>query len=229
MKNINTLIFDFDGVIADTESVFAWFDCELLNKHLEKAGLPATLSPKEVRNLAGYASDEKLIQVGKTLGKDLSAYKEEYKQERDAKRTNLYLENKPALGKNIKLITKTLGQKRCALATNKLLWKLEIDMQHMDITDLFETIITTDPPIRRKPEPDMILEAMKRLSATPKDCAYIGDNPNDIIAAKSANVTPIGFVIEGINNAPQRTQSLKDHGAEMVIDDFAELLQYITR
>jgi beta-phosphoglucomutase-like phosphatase (HAD superfamily) len=36
-------IFDFDGVIADTETVFARFDCALLNDVLVKAGLEPSL------------------------------------------------------------------------------------------------------------------------------------------------------------------------------------------
>jgi len=227
MNKITTVIFDFDGVVADTETVFAHFDCNLINSYLEKAGITNKVTPTDIRKLAGGPGEEKLLKTGIVLGEDLSSYEKEFIAERNEKRKTLFSENKPALGKNLELLLKKLGTSHSALATNKVSRKLSKDLENMCYKHLFKVTITTDPPLRRKPAPDIIIEAMKHLDIQPEDCAYVGDNINDMIAAKAAGVTPVGFIIEGLDNSPERAQSLKDNGAIMVIDDFANLIPYI--
>jgi len=227
MDNITTVIFDFDGVVADTETVFADFDCDMVNIYLEKAGFSHKVTPSDIRKLAGGPGEEKLRKTAERLGVDLSACEKEFTAERNEKRKTLFAENKPALSKNLKKLLNKLGSKHSALASNKLGWKLEKDLRHMGYNSLFETIITSDPPMQCKPAPDMINEAMKRLGVKPEECAYVGDNKKDMIAAIAAGVAPIGFICDGLDNAPEQTQTLKDNGAVMVIDDFADLIPYI--
>ncbi len=227
MNDITTVIFDFDGVIADTESVFADFDCDIINSYLEKAGISSRVAPSDIRKLAGGPGEEKLLKTGEVLGINLAPYEKEFIAERNEKRKTLFAENKPALSKNLKLLLKKLGKDHYALATNKLSWKLKKDLKHMGYDHLFETIITNDPPMQCKPAPDMILEAMKRLGVKPEECAYVGDNIKDMIAAKAAGVAPIGFITDGLDKAPEQVQTLKDNGAVLVIDDFATLIPYI--
>ncbi len=229
MNNLATIIFDFDGVVADTESIFAHFDCNLINIYLQKAGFSNRVTPPDIRQLAGNQGDKKLLKTGEVLGVDLAPYEKEFIKERTIKRETLFAKHKPSLGKNLEPLLEKLGKKHSAIATNKLANKLEHDLKHMSYDHLFDIIITSDHPMRRKPAPDMILEAMKRIDAKPETCAYIGDNINDIIAAKAAGITPIGFIIEGLQNAPDRAKTLKDHGAVMVIDDFANLIPYILK
>ena len=97
----------------------------------------------------------------------------------------------------------------------------------MNAEDLFETIIPCDPPLNKKPAPDILLAAAEKLSAAPKNCAYIGDNTLDMIAATAASMLPVGFVIEGKNGNEERVQALRNAGAEIVIDDFMDLKAYL--
>ena len=226
MTSIKYVIFDFDGVIADTESVFAEFDCELINSVLLKMGISPSLTPFDIRGLAGYPGEEKLLTIGKIIDSDIKPFVEKFKEERTKKRRTLFKEHKIDLGKNLKeLLDKLDGN--AALATNKIAIKLAHDMKMMGIEDLFEIIVPCDPPIPRKPAPDIIIEAMKRLGAKPQQCAYIGDNPNDMLAANSAGVMAVGFVIEGLEDNKPRIDALNRKGAEIVIDDFADLFPYI--
>ena len=227
MNKLTTIIFDFDGVTVNTEDTFAGFDCKLINTYLEKANLPPTLKPSDVRQLAGMPGADKLIKIGMLLDKDMTPYIEDYTAERNEKRKTLFADCKIPLCKNIEVLLKKLGKQHSALATNKIKEKLNRDLEYMGHKDIYDIIITCDPPMRRKPEPDIILEAMKRLKAIPEECAYIGDNPSDMIAAKAAKVTPIGFVTKELNNKHKRAQLLKDAGAMLIIDDFEDLIPYI--
>jgi HAD superfamily hydrolase (TIGR01549 family) len=44
---------------------------------------------------------------------------------------------------------------------------------------------------KHKPDPHGILHAIEELGSEPKDCAYVGDTPGDMEAAKRAGVFPI--------------------------------------
>lgn len=219
-------ILDFDGVVADTESVFAKFDCALLNAALEQAGKQERLTIKEVRNLAGMSGENKLIHVAKKYGFDVKSVEKEFLETRRKQRPELFKTRTIDLGKNLSLFVE--NNRTCiALGTNKRGYKLKMDAAALNLETLFDIIVTCDPPLNAKPEPDILLEAAKQLNALPEHCLYVGDNPNDMIAAKAANMLPIGFIINGVENDKTRAQALRDSGAEFVYDDFRDIQNHM--
>ncbi len=60
--------------------------------------------------------------------------------------------------------------------------------------ELFETMVCGDDVTRRKPHPDLLLEALARLGA-PADlgCWYVGDSTTDVVAAKAAGVSALFY------------------------------------
>jgi pyrophosphatase PpaX len=52
---------------------------------------------------------------------------------------------------------------------------------------------------RHKPDPDPVLEALRRLDASPEDAAYVGDSPFDIRAGNAAGVRTVGVGWGGIH------------------------------
>ncbi len=227
MKRITHFIFDFDGTIADTESIFAEFDCALLNNVLQRKNITEKLSIPDVRALAGNNDTSKLEIIAKRFDFEAENQKDTFVKERAIKRETLFIDNPVTLGKNIKELIQLLNG-QCAIATNKSGKRLQSDLKTMNLENLIKTIITCDPPFKKKPAPDMLLEASAQLNAAPENCAYIGDNTLDIEAAINANMTPIGFIIEGIKNTPKQEKALKNAGAHIIIDDFMDLKPYLT-
>ncbi len=226
MKPHTHYIFDFDGVVADTEAVFARFDCDLLNKVMLKSGNDATLTPTDIRKLAGNNDVGKLNIIAQNHEFDPSLYMDEFQESRKKLRATLFRDNPVTLGKNIKYFIDMLNG-RLALATNKTEKTLRHDLLLMGIEELFDTIITSDPPMKKKPSPDMLIEAARKLNTDPKCCAYIGDNVLDMQASTNAGMTPIGFIIEGRKHNEERIAELTKAGASMIIDDFSDLTPYV--
>lgn len=223
MKKIKHFIFDFDGVVADTETVFADFDRKLLNEVLKSANTNHELTFADVRAMAGNSAEEKLSLTGKKFGIDLKAHENAFIEKRTPARKTLFRDNKVPLGKNLKEFL-TLQKNKYALATNKLSDKLLPDMELMEIVSLFPIIITCEPPLKPKPAPDILLKAASELNASPEECAYVGDNQLDMQAAKAAGMMAIGFLIDDQN----RTTQLQEAGADIVIDDFMNLKDYLS-
>lgn len=73
--------------------------------------------------------------------------------------------------------------------------------------------------IRKKPAPDMVLEALKRLGVEQETAVYIGDSDVDIQTAKNAGV-PCISVLWGFRDK----KFLVEHGAQQFIDSPEEIL-----
>jgi HAD superfamily hydrolase (TIGR01509 family) len=76
---------------------------------------------------------------------------------------------------------------------------------------------TSDDAERSKPDPDIVVEALKKSGASPDRAIMIGDTPYDIEAARDAGVAAIAFRCGGWDDA--RLQ-----GAIAIYDDPQDLL-----
>ena len=55
----------------------------------------------------------------------------------------------------------------------------------------FPVIVAEEDAAHIKPAPDPLLLAARLLGAAPAEIAYVGDNPDDIIAARAAGMTAV--------------------------------------
>lgn len=63
----------------------------------------------------------------------------------------------------------------------------------------FDVVIAAEDTERHKPDPEPLLEALKRLEASPEQAAYVGDSPFDVRAAKAAGVYAVAVAWGGIH------------------------------
>ena len=61
-------------------------------------------------------------------------------------------------------------------------------LKQIDITHLFDAIITAEDAVRSKPHPDLFLAAADRLGLKPADCVVIEDSPRGKEAADAAGM-----------------------------------------
>jgi phosphoglycolate phosphatase len=60
--------------------------------------------------------------------------------------------------------------------------------------DLFDTIVSGNDVERRKPAPDLLIEALRRLGHPADETVwYVGDSTTDVVAAKEAGVEAIFY------------------------------------
>ena len=75
--------------------------------------------------------------------------------------------------------------------------------------------------IRRKPAPDTVVEAMKRLGATKENTVYIGDSEVDIKTAKNCGIECIS-VLWGFRDKT----FLEQNGATIFVSDPSEIIEF---
>jgi pyrophosphatase PpaX len=67
------------------------------------------------------------------------------------------------------------------------------------LREVMDVVIGAEDTERHKPDPDPVLEALRRLDADPADAAYVGDSPFDIRAGNAAGVFTVAVGWGGIH------------------------------
>lgn len=78
--------------------------------------------------------------------------------------------------------------------------------------------------IRRKPHPDMVLEAIRQLGSEKERCCYIGDSEVDIATARNTGIDCIS-VTWGFRTA----EELCKNGAQLLADNTADVMVLLGR
>lgn len=178
---IDTLVFDFDGTLMDTNNVIiqSW-------QHT-------------YRTLTGHEGD--LDYIISTFGEPLELSMENaFPDVPVDKSVNIYrawhnehfrdmIEIFPGVIEML-MEAKNRGYK-IGIATSRLAESLYVGLDKYDLTDLFDGIISVEEVTKHKPEPECILKVLEKLQTPPENAAMIGDSPLDMICAHRAGTKAI--------------------------------------
>ncbi len=222
IPELQFILLDFDGTLVDSESAFARFDGGLLNDAIRNAGFDITLNSEEVRAMAGMTEEEKFDTAEQIMGFDLSAVRDDFLIKRRAGRLSLMRDMKVDLQEGAATLLRTRG-KYCGLASNKREDKLVRDLEYLGIMKYFEDRVWgAEGRFPKKPAPDMLTHIAKVINIDPAQIAYIGDLPSDMVAAKAAEMTAIGFIDH--KSPVCNAQILQESGADFIIEDMSVLI-----
>ncbi len=187
MKKYKALIFDLDGTLADSLE-----DLWLSTNHaLHSMGWPGrTLD--EVRSFVGngvHLLIERAVPQGTAADMVERCFREF--------RTH-YVEHcmdHTAPYKGIPELLAALDHKgyRMAIVSNKLQAGVDA-MYSRHFARHVHVAIGEHAGVRRKPAPDMVLEAMERLGAGREECVYVGDSDVDILTAQESGLPCISVL-----------------------------------
>jgi pseudouridine 5'-phosphatase len=81
-----------------------------------------------------------------------------------------------------------------AIATSSPRYSFDIKMKyHEDILEFIDAIVTGDEIVNGKPNPDIFLEACRRLNVNPKNVVIFEDSPFGVMGAKSAGAYTVAL------------------------------------
>jgi pyrophosphatase PpaX len=109
--------------------------------------------------------------------------------------------------------------RRLGIVTAKRLATVDLAFKRLPLRHLFDTVVGGDEPERHKPDPEPLLLAAERLDVEPESCAYVGDSPFDIRAAKAAGMHGVAVTWGGIHD---RDKLVKED-PDAIVDDAEEL------
>ena len=82
---------------------------------------------------------------------------------------------------------------KVGLVTNTPKKNVSKILEHFQLADLFDVVITGDDVHEGKPNAEMVIEACRRLNVKPENAILVGDTESDFQAGKSAGCTVIGI------------------------------------
>ncbi|HYW49004.1 MAG TPA: HAD-IA family hydrolase [Gemmatimonadaceae bacterium] len=78
-----------------------------------------------------------------------------------------------------------------AVVTSKGEFMARMTLEHVDLLSPFEVIVGADDTTRHKPDPDPLLLGAERLGVPAEGALYVGDAPNDVLAARAAGMIDV--------------------------------------
>lgn len=181
--NYKTILFDFDGTLADTLPVCIYSIGEAFSKYdgksLSASEVVAMFGPTEADiirlNLGNRDSAEDAVRL----------FYDCYVREHDRMvkpnaEINSLLERLKARGHRMGIVT---GKGRTAL---------DISLEKLGMSGYFDVTVSGDEMTRPKPDPEGVLTAMNALGGTKEETVFIGDSEADMRAGKGAGVFTIG-------------------------------------
>jgi len=180
-KPFRAVIFDLDGVLADSEPWWNEIDAKLLAEH------GVTYRGEYHRNVLGVSYRLAVEFYKKTFG--LSVPTEEMMRRRGEIATEFFA-NHIDLFPSVKPTLEELRQMnlRLAVATSSVSASARPFLDRHKLTSFFEVIVTGEEVDRGKPYPDIYLRAAEKLSVATDASLVIEDSLSGIAAAKAANM-----------------------------------------
>ena len=175
------VIFDLDGVLADSELWWSEIDAKLLAQY------GVNYRGEYHRNVLGV-SYRLAVEFYKKVF-DLSVPAEGMMRQR-AEIAIDFFANRVGLFSSAKRVLKELRQMnlRLAVATSSVSASVRPFLNRHNLTSSFDVIVTGDEIERGKPQPDIYLRAAEKLSLAADACLVIEDALSGIAAAKAAKM-----------------------------------------
>jgi HAD superfamily hydrolase (TIGR01509 family) len=178
---LSAIIFDLDGVLADSEPWWSEIDAELLAEY------GVTYRGEYHRNVVGVSYQIAVEFYKKAFG--LSVPTEEMMRRRGEIATEFFA-NRVGLFPNVKEVLEELRQIKLhlAVATSSVSTSARPFLDRHHLTEFFEVIVTGEEVERGKPAPDIYLCAAQKLEIPADACLVVEDALPGVAAAKAASM-----------------------------------------
>lgn len=214
MPQPDLIIFDFDGVLVDSEIIAARIEAEMLTK----AGFP--IDQQELsETYAGLTFKDILLKVEQQAQLPLQASLiDETEALVDAA---LRREVRPIDGAR-QAVAGVAGRK--CICSNSRGERIQFMLERTGLDPYFQGGVFSSletPTKRPKPAPDVFLHAAKSMGADPANTFVVEDSVHGIAGAIAAGMRVIGFT-GAAHSYPGHADMLTEAGAETVIRRWAD-------
>lgn len=213
------IIFDFDGVLADSEMLSNTVLAEIVTE----LGVPTTLD-ESLQLFMGKRFHEVIAAVEAAVGHSLpDDFPESYQR-----RTLSSFRRDLCLIEGARTyIEAFLHIPRC-IASSSSPDRLRLCLDVLNLTAFFGSHVYSASEVARgKPHPDIFLHAAERMGADPPTCIVIEDSVSGVQAGVAAGMTVIGL-LAGSHIRDGHASRLTVAGAHYVASTFSEV-EEITR
>jgi putative hydrolase of the HAD superfamily len=203
-------IFDFDGLILDTEKpgFLAWKEI------FDRFGQPFALEDWKKAIGTGPSAFDPALHLCEFVQDSLDPAQ---LHEEQLSIANKIIRAQPILPGVLELIQeiKASGRKLAIASSSPRSWVIG-HLSRLALIPYFDIILTSEDVQHVKPEPDLYLLALSKLDLTPAEAVVFEDSPNGILAANAAGITSIA-----VPNEITRTMDISH--ADLIFNSFTEI------
>ena len=178
---IDTILFDFDGTIMDTNQVIidSWQETfrKLENREEDLDVILATFGEPLEGTMRGFFPDI-------PLEESLPIYRD-YQRDNFLSSIHLFPGIRELLDELLQ------RQVKLALVTSRLKFTTDQALEKYDLGKYFGYVVTADDVTRHKPDPQSIEIALEKIGSVPERSVMIGDSKYDIMCAHNAGVRSV--------------------------------------
>ena len=212
MIRFPVVLFDLDGTVVDSGAIILasmrHATREVLGReYADEELLQSVGGPGLEAQMAALASDR--------VDELVRAYRDHNEP--------LHHELEACLGMEGVLVRLREEGRRLGIVTAKRRVTVELAFARVPLGHLFETIVGGDETRRHKPDPEPLLVAARRLGASPGDCAYVGDSPFDMRAARAAGMHGVAVTWGRIHDRAR----LEREEPDAIVETAEELYEHL--
>ena len=210
---IKALLFDFDGLILDTESPEFNVWQAIYREHGQE------LKAEQWGQIVGgwgashFDAAENLVEL---IGNGINAEELDARQRSESEALTL---NQPILPGVVDYLdsARSLGLRLAVASSSPHSW-VDTHLTRLMLADRFDAIICAeDVPLgRTKPNPDLFVKALEAVDAAADEAIVFEDSPNGVQAARAAGI----YTVSVPNPV---TAMLETNGANMTINSLADI------
>jgi HAD superfamily hydrolase (TIGR01509 family) len=212
---ITTVLFDWDGTLVDSKAAIQASYREATTEVLGRP-YPSTeeewviVRPMRAQESFGMMSDDPAV-VERLIERYGVAYRK----------------NSEALGQAFPGTREVLEGLRArglktGVVTSKARSRMESDARSFGLEGLFDVLVTGDESAERKPHPGPIIDALQILGIEGSEVVYVGDGPQDVLAARGAGTLAVSCSY-GLHGPEECLAENPDH----MIHDIRELTSVV--
>ena len=210
-------LFDLDGTLVDSvyNHVRAW--------HLALREQGLDLSVWRIHRKIGMSGGLFTAQLQRELGRTIDDDALQRLRDRHAELFRELSKDVPPLPGAVELLRElTRQQLPWAIATSGRMRTAATNLRSLEVDPDQAVVVTRDMVRFAKPDPDLFVEAAKRLGTTTRGSYVIGDSIWDMYAALRCGALGIGLLSGGYG-----ADELERAGAMRVFEDPADLLAHL--
>jgi HAD superfamily hydrolase (TIGR01509 family) len=216
MADSPALLFDLDGTLVDSvyQHVLSWQDA------MRDEGIE--LSVWRVHRRIGMSGGLFLDALAREIGKPISPDQAHRLRQSHAQHfLSRSVDVRALPGARALLEQLTERGAPWAIATSGRRTTAAVGLSHLGLAE-HVPVVTRDDVVHAKPDPDLFLEAARRLGVDPSSCFVVGDSVWDMLAAQRARSLGVGLLSGGYGR-----EELVNAGAYRVYDDPRDLLDHL--
>ncbi|MBO1513971.1 pyrophosphatase PpaX [Metabacillus bambusae] len=208
---INTLLFDLDGTLINTNELIIASFLHTLNSYYPSK----------------YKREDVLPFIGPTLYDTFGSVDQDRMEEMVKVYRKFNHEQHDTLVTEYETVfetIKTLKEQgfKLGIVTTKIRDTVNMGLKLTKLDQFFDVVVTLDDVENAKPHPEPVLKALKQLDSSPEEAIMVGDNHHDVEAGKNA-----GTKTAGVAWSIKGREYISSYNPDYLLEKMSDLLPIV--